>query len=142
MCSSHSVEAISFFLLFFSLRSCEGRASTRVRKWQRASHSLHTPRLYSWPIDRVIVLRVPTRDSCACPCEQRFSPRLSNKHVTIFFLAPWVRKKRSVQLLLKDMSILLTVLLMLAHFRALENFRFLLLMACAGLEVKTFKRDS
>ena len=31
----------------------------------------------------------------------------------------------------------MTVLLMLAHFRALENFRFLLLMACAGLEVKT-----
>ena len=77
-----------FFFFSFSASFMWGPAHEPA-KWQRASHSFHTPVFILGPsvvpCDRVIALRVPTRDSCACPCEQRFSPRLSNKHITIFF---------------------------------------------------------
>ena len=78
---------LSFFFLF-PLRSCEGQHTSPQNGRGHHIHFTHPVFILGpsvVPCDRVIALCVPTRDSCGCPCEQRFSPRLSNKHITIFF---------------------------------------------------------
>jgi hypothetical protein len=118
-----------------------------VHEGQRASHSFHTLDIYSLA-DGAIVLRVP------CPHKEFLFPhgpwlphvtKILPKRITVFW-APG-ETNPCMQLLLKDMSILLTILCRRCTVlcNCLENFRFLSLMACHMWwlrEVKNLSCDS